>query len=467
MPFFLSVLEDMAIAPVALFALRDPLEVAFSLRRRNGFSISKSVALWLRHVLEAEFHSRGMPRCIIFYESLLKNWRLEMSRAGKKTGVVWPAALETSAGSVEDFLTMDLYHEKNESKGLEKHPDLLFLATETYRLLRAISKAEADPDLFAKIDAVHAKFNEASDFFGAILRAEEFATQQLRSELIQKSSELERQRVSTDQQNVRQQELVHENNLKEIERLEYVTQLDKLSGQLLDQQNLHQQELARQNHQKEIERLENVAQLGKLNSQLLDQQDVHQQELARQNHQQEIERLEFVAQLGALTGQLEDLRDTSGKNESRLNLVIAELSAGLDQERHEHERLVTDLESSKNELDGLRSALAASRDLSARLTGDHEALSERHKELRADVLSKEAIIDHINREIAAQKSKVENLFKLLVERGKKNRVMLAERDIQNRAIQAQIDAFYLSRSWRMTGPFRAVRRFFSTGNIFR
>src|ERR1700694_1990256 len=38
LPFFLSVLDDMAVTPVALFSLRDPLEVAFSLRRRDGFS---------------------------------------------------------------------------------------------------------------------------------------------------------------------------------------------------------------------------------------------------------------------------------------------------------------------------------------------------------------------------------------------------------------------------------------------
>src|SRR5258708_1763893 len=52
LPFFLSVLEEMAVTPVALFSLRNPLEVAFSLRRRDGFAISKSVALWLRHVLD-------------------------------------------------------------------------------------------------------------------------------------------------------------------------------------------------------------------------------------------------------------------------------------------------------------------------------------------------------------------------------------------------------------------------------
>src|SRR5260370_25935951 len=135
----MSVLKEMTVTSVALFSLRDSFEVAFSLRRRDGFSISKSVALWLRHVLEAELHSREMPRCTICYENLLKDWRPEMGRAGGATGVAWPADPETSATSIEKFLVRDLYHERNESVGFEKHPELLFLAAETYRLLLAAS----------------------------------------------------------------------------------------------------------------------------------------------------------------------------------------------------------------------------------------------------------------------------------------------------------------------------------------
>jgi len=86
-----------------LITLRDPLEVAASLHRRDGFSTAKSIALWLRHVLEAELHSRKMPRHIIFYENLLKDWRSEMSRAGEEIGVVWPANSELSAVTVENF----------------------------------------------------------------------------------------------------------------------------------------------------------------------------------------------------------------------------------------------------------------------------------------------------------------------------------------------------------------------------
>jgi len=44
--FTLSVLAELDIRPVAILPIRNPLEVAYSLMRRNHFSLSKSLLLW-------------------------------------------------------------------------------------------------------------------------------------------------------------------------------------------------------------------------------------------------------------------------------------------------------------------------------------------------------------------------------------------------------------------------------------
>src|SRR6202166_3596026 len=131
LPFFMSVLEEMTVAPVAIFVFRHPIEVAFSLRRRNGFSIAKSIAIWLRHVLEAERHSRNIPRHFISYGNLLKDWRGELKRAGDTIGIAWPADPEISGAAIEKFLSMDLRHEKNELDVSSKYPELAYFAEET------------------------------------------------------------------------------------------------------------------------------------------------------------------------------------------------------------------------------------------------------------------------------------------------------------------------------------------------
>lgn len=179
MPFFLSVLEKLNIQPVALFILRNPLEIAYSLRRRNGFTISKSIAVWLRHVLEAERESRRLPRHFIFYEELLKDWRSEMNIAANAINISWPADPEISDKTIDNFLTSDLRHEKSELKNFEKHPEVLWLAVETYRFLGRLARGEEPENLFKQLDDLHAKYNQACDFFQITLGAEESATQQL------------------------------------------------------------------------------------------------------------------------------------------------------------------------------------------------------------------------------------------------------------------------------------------------
>jgi hypothetical protein len=196
MPLFLSVLADMQIAPVALFSLRNPLEVAFSLRRRNGFPIGKSIALWLRHVLEAEYHSRGMLRQFVLYENLLRDWRSEMDLAADRIGITWPVPPEISGAMIEKFLAKDLHHQKSGLEDFEKHSELSFLAAETYRLLLAIASTQGSHDLFAQIDDLRAKFDQASEFFGAIVGVEKIFAWQYGDELSQKSIELRKLRVA-------------------------------------------------------------------------------------------------------------------------------------------------------------------------------------------------------------------------------------------------------------------------------
>ena len=393
-PFFVSVLEELTIAPVALFSIRDPLEVAFSLRRRDGIPVSKSIALWLRHVLEAELHSRQMPRCFISYENLLKDWRSEMTRASEMTGVTWPADPEISARSIEKFLAADLYHERSALAGWEKHPDLLYLAGETHDLLRRASTAGTDRNLLRRIDAVRKKFDQASDFFGAILLSEEISVRQLRARQKKQHRALEEER-------------------------------NKHAQELMAERNEHRQALA-------------------------EERKKHQQEFDRQLRRNEKEREEYVARLDALGGQLAELRDTSGKNESRLNVMVKELRAALDREKTEHERVLTDLESSRNALDDVQQALAENLELSQRLAGELRDIDARHRALQAEVLRKDASIENLNRNISAHKAQVEKLCALLADRGYQNQVMMA-----------QMDALYASRSWRMTRPLRAARRFFS------
>jgi len=74
-PLWRDVLAEFGAKPAVVIPVRNPLEVAASLKRRNGFIPATSHLLWLRHVLDAESATRGVMRAITSYESLIEDWQ--------------------------------------------------------------------------------------------------------------------------------------------------------------------------------------------------------------------------------------------------------------------------------------------------------------------------------------------------------------------------------------------------------
>jgi glycosyltransferase involved in cell wall biosynthesis len=62
--------RDLLERPVCVLIQRDPLEVARSLQRRDGFALVAGIALWEIHVRGALRHSAGLPRALVRYEAL-------------------------------------------------------------------------------------------------------------------------------------------------------------------------------------------------------------------------------------------------------------------------------------------------------------------------------------------------------------------------------------------------------------
>jgi len=179
-PFTLSVLSELNIRPVVIIPLRNPLEVAASLRRHRNFALSKSLLLWLRHVLDAEYHSRQLPRYFLSYEKFLIDWRGDMDRAATKIGVKWPARSEVSEVKIEQFLTRDLRRERASTDEIRQHPEVPPIIRETYGLLTEIAERGEAPDLLDRLDRLRAFFDEVCGMVGPGPAAEELAVERLR-----------------------------------------------------------------------------------------------------------------------------------------------------------------------------------------------------------------------------------------------------------------------------------------------
>jgi len=137
LPIWLGMLDELDVPVRAISVLRHPAEVAESLALRNGFSADKSGLLWLRYVLEAEWHSRAIPRITIRFVDLLHAPGAESQRVAQAFGILWPKPDRGPDGAA-DFLERGLRH--HESLYFDRFPPPLrkWIVT-AYRALKPVS----------------------------------------------------------------------------------------------------------------------------------------------------------------------------------------------------------------------------------------------------------------------------------------------------------------------------------------
>lgn len=74
LPVWLDACRKLNIKPRVVLAHRHPLEIAESLKKRNGMSIRNALALWADHMFKAELYSRNLDRILVSYDDLLSNF---------------------------------------------------------------------------------------------------------------------------------------------------------------------------------------------------------------------------------------------------------------------------------------------------------------------------------------------------------------------------------------------------------
>jgi hypothetical protein len=171
-PFVSSILAELNFSPIAVLLVRNPLEVAYSLRRRNKFDVPKSIMLWLRHILDAEYFSRSIPRYFLPYEGLLQNWRHHVDRIAEQTGIVWPDRSDRSSAEIDQFLTTDLHHERATRDETKDHPEVLELARHIYRVLMDICAQGERKKFLDQLDAARTEVDESCRVFEAPIAVE-------------------------------------------------------------------------------------------------------------------------------------------------------------------------------------------------------------------------------------------------------------------------------------------------------
>lgn len=165
--FWLDIFAAEGIEPSVVVPVRNPLEVGNSLNDRDMMEPGYAHLLWLRHILDAEFASRGLKRVFCTYDQLLEDWSGLADRMKMTLGIPWPRISASTAVEISSFLTTEQRHYFSSPK-LTGSPISEWIS-KTYAVgVRWSDSGETESD-FRILDSIRAELDAASPAFAHLL----------------------------------------------------------------------------------------------------------------------------------------------------------------------------------------------------------------------------------------------------------------------------------------------------------
>lgn len=178
LPYWMSILEKSGIRSAPVIIVRNPLEVAESLRARDGMSFEKAMLLWLRHMLDAEFETRHLARNVVTFDALLEDWKLLAAQTAGRLGITWPRQPGDAAHDVREFLDLELHNHRATQAELEAHTEVPHWVKTAYRALTQLCDEPKGAEPKRELDRVRHAFAESAKIFGVEAFAQTVALKQ-------------------------------------------------------------------------------------------------------------------------------------------------------------------------------------------------------------------------------------------------------------------------------------------------
>lgn len=181
LPLWRQVLEEAGFDLLCIHIHRHPTEVATSLERRGTIAVQPGVGqlAWLRYVLDAEEHSRDLPRAFVSYDELLNDWRKIKARTEQTFGPIWPATHAAYAKRIDDLLDLSLRHHSAEARAPTSSSYLPDDVQSCYQILQDWTTGGESEERRTLLDDVRAGFDRASNLFSGTLAIADRSAQEI------------------------------------------------------------------------------------------------------------------------------------------------------------------------------------------------------------------------------------------------------------------------------------------------
>ena len=196
LPLWLDILAQTGCEPSSIIIYRNPLEVAESLSKRDQMDSQRAINIWLQHILDAEFYTRGYPRTVISYSELLDDWRNTMLTVSDNLSLHWPISIDQAGSEIDDFLVRSLHHHRHNKEELTGRS---VWVGEIYTSLQNAQQA-GNEDLKSQFDKIRREHQAALSLFSPLLVSAEKKFNEIESGFLNACEIIENQKTHTNQQ---------------------------------------------------------------------------------------------------------------------------------------------------------------------------------------------------------------------------------------------------------------------------
>jgi hypothetical protein len=145
--FWQTVFGNLSCEVSYVIASRNPISIARSIHKRDGYEEERTFYLWLEYLIPAISKTNQSKRVIVDFDRLLENTELELSRVSQALELPPPKTLALAAYKNE-FLESRMRHTRFEAHELESYPLVPKQVVTAYDLLDKLASDRVDSDSY-------------------------------------------------------------------------------------------------------------------------------------------------------------------------------------------------------------------------------------------------------------------------------------------------------------------------------
>lgn len=164
-PLYLDLFERIGIVPHFLICVRNPMEVADSLKRRNNMPPEKSFLLWMDYQFKAELYSRDYPRYFVSHDDFLEN-PMKLLEALKGSFGFDVLLNEQTRDEIHTFLDPSLTHRLNDDQ--QPQISLMKESESFFRLQKNADLRDLTDNEMTSVDDMRQQFYQKLRLFNGL-----------------------------------------------------------------------------------------------------------------------------------------------------------------------------------------------------------------------------------------------------------------------------------------------------------